>query len=255
MANRPAFQNIQYQLSLHVRDPGNVKGPEGIEDRRLAIYRELIFNNISGFIESGFPVLHSILTDDQWQQLIREFLVEYRAQSPYFAEVAKEFLSFAQTSSSSVIENYPFFSELAHYEWVELALMIDPVDLKSIRTKDSVDLINETPVLSPVAWPLAYQFDVHHISKDYQPDAPPKTPSFIVVYRDRDDEVEFTEVNAVTFSLLTIMQQQEGLTGQQILQQLAEQLPQIPQHAILDHGLDTMLKLMKKDIILGVSNN
>ncbi len=255
MVSRPEFQEIQYQLSSHIRDPEHSNAPKGIEERRLTIYRELIFNNIAGFVESGFPVIHSILNDEEWKQLIREFLVNYRAKSPYFAEVAKEFLSFAQTNESTIIANYPFFQELAHYEWVELALMIDPCDLKSISTKASVDLMNEVPILSPLAWPLAYQFDVHHISKDYQPAKAPDVPSFIVVYRDKDDDVEFIEVNGVTFNLLTIMQKENGLTGDQILKRLSDELPQVPLQAIFEHGLDTMLKLMKKDIILGVASH
>jgi hypothetical protein len=249
---RLAFQEVQFQMTSHIRDPDKVQPPQGIEERRLAIYRDLIFNNIAGFIESGFPVIRSILPEQEWQQLIREFLVNYRAQSPYFAEVAKEFLTFAESGKSEIISKYPFFKELAHYEWVELALMIDPLDLDSIGIKDSVDLLNDVPILSPLAWPLAYEYDVHHISKEYQPNSPPKIPSFIIVYRDRNDDVEFTEVNAVTFSLVTIMNDNDTLTGRQILDVLAGQMPQIPRQAIFDNGLEIMLKLMKKDIILGV---
>jgi hypothetical protein len=252
MANRAAFQETQYQLASHIRDPEGVKPPAGIEERRLQVYRELIFNNISGFVASGFPVIHSILPEQEWQTLIRDFLVKHRANSPYFAEVAQEFLSFVQSNTSDVVKKYPFFLELAHYEWVELALMIDPFELSSVALKDSVDLLNDVPVLSPLAWPLAYEFDVQHISKEYQPQSPPESPTFIVVYRDRQDEVEFTEVNAVTFNLLTLIKQNNSFTGREILEQLALQIPQIPEQAIFSHGLDTLLKLMKKDIILGV---
>ncbi|WP_144394920.1 DNA-binding domain-containing protein [Pleionea sediminis] len=253
MASLPAFQKAQMQFAQHLRNPDKEPSPEGIEDRRMAIYRELIYNNIAGFIESGFPVIFSLLNEQDWHKLVRQFIVEHRAHSPYFLEIAKEFVEFLQKHPLAIKERYPFIEELAHYEWVELALMIDPFDIHQIERKDSVDLMNEPLILSEVAWPLAYEFDVHHISADYQPTQVPQSPSFIVVYRDRKDNVEFTEINGVTFALLQIMKEHPNQPGEALLDSLAQQLPQIPRDTIVSNGLDILLKLMKRDIILGVS--
>ena len=46
MAERPKFQEQQYAFAAHIRDPQNVPAPEGIEDRRMAIYRELFFQHL-----------------------------------------------------------------------------------------------------------------------------------------------------------------------------------------------------------------
>ena len=40
------FQDKQYAFAAHIRDPDNTIEPEGIEDRRMAIYRTLFFNNL-----------------------------------------------------------------------------------------------------------------------------------------------------------------------------------------------------------------
>ena len=252
MPEQQKFQRVQQAFAAHLRNPDKHNAPSEIEDRRMAVYRELIYNNINGFIESGFPVINSLLNEQEWHSLIRQFIDEHKATSPYFSEVAKEFLLFLEQKQPDIIQKYPFIIELAHYEWVELALMIDPFEASDVITKDSVDLLNEPLLISPVAWPLAYEYDVQHISSDYLPDEKPAKPTFIVVYRNRADDVEFTEINAVTFALLELIKQNSDKTGGEVLNLLAEQLPQFPAETIKANGLDILMKLMKRDIILGV---
>jgi hypothetical protein len=45
VADLPEFQRKQYEFAAHIRDPEKNAAPPGIEDRRLAIYRDLFFNN------------------------------------------------------------------------------------------------------------------------------------------------------------------------------------------------------------------
>ncbi|HPO24365.1 MAG TPA: putative DNA-binding domain-containing protein, partial [Arenimonas sp.] len=40
----------QFALAKHIRDPEANLPPPDIEDRRLAIYRELFFNNVEGLL-------------------------------------------------------------------------------------------------------------------------------------------------------------------------------------------------------------
>ena len=44
------FKDVQYAFTRHMRDPESNPAPEGIEDRRIGVYRELVYNNIEGFI-------------------------------------------------------------------------------------------------------------------------------------------------------------------------------------------------------------
>ena len=45
MANQ--FQQTQYQFAAYIRDPEHQAIPDQIESRRMAIYRDLFFNNIN----------------------------------------------------------------------------------------------------------------------------------------------------------------------------------------------------------------
>ena len=61
MAELPEFQQKQYAFAAHIRDPENNPAPSGVEDRRMAIYRELFFNNLHNRL-TWCQTCHYILT-------------------------------------------------------------------------------------------------------------------------------------------------------------------------------------------------
>ena len=64
-----ALRDQQYALARHVRDPGAHPPPPGIEDRRLAIYRDLFLNGIDSLLAGNFPVIRRTLGDEAWGAL------------------------------------------------------------------------------------------------------------------------------------------------------------------------------------------
>lgn len=64
MSALPKFKEAQYGFAAHLRDPANQPAPEGIEDRRMKIYRDLFFNNVSGLMAQTFPVLNQLLSEE-----------------------------------------------------------------------------------------------------------------------------------------------------------------------------------------------
>ena len=88
-SNQPAFQQVQYAFAAHIRDPGQNPPPPGIEDRRLQIYRELFYNNVEGFLSSGFPVLRSLMTNEDWHAMARDFFSRHRCHTPYFLQISE----------------------------------------------------------------------------------------------------------------------------------------------------------------------
>jgi len=73
-----SLQQSQQAFINHIKDPDNHPKVNGIEDRRMKIYRELFFNNILGFINGGFPVLSSLYQEDDWKQLVRQANRKYK---------------------------------------------------------------------------------------------------------------------------------------------------------------------------------
>ena len=96
MAEHHDFQDKQYAFAAHLRDPAHAPAPEGIEDRRLAIYRSLFFNNLYNLLGTMFPVLKKIHSDDRWRYMIRQFMKHHKSETPYFLQLPEEFLAFLQ---------------------------------------------------------------------------------------------------------------------------------------------------------------
>jgi len=249
----PTFQDVQYGFARHLRDPERAAAPADIEPRRMKVYRELFFNNLSSLLAGTFPVLHAILGEDRWAALVRDFMVRHQAHTPLFPEVPQELLRFVQETrwADGVPhpDDPPFLLELAHYEWVELALQLAD-DGEHAEVDPQGDLLAGLPVLSPLAWPLAYRWPVHRLSATNQPAAPPDQPTFLVVYRDREDQVRFMEVNAVTARLLDLIGNgSDCLSGQEMLNRIAAELP--ASSAVQDGGAQTLALLREQGILLG----
>lgn len=106
-------------------------------------------------------------------------------------------------------------------------------------------------MLSPLVWPLSYQYPVHKISRNFQPQKPEAEPVCLIVYRDSNDEVGFMETNPVTNRLLQLIQEIPENTGRQHLQQIAEEMQHPNPNAVISGGLEIMENLRKADILPG----
>ncbi|WP_420600212.1 DNA-binding domain-containing protein [Neptuniibacter sp.] len=249
----PDFQQLQYQFAAHIRNPERNEMPSDIEDRRMAIYRDLFFNNVKGFLEGVFPVYRKISNDDYWLKLAREFFDHHHCHTPYFLEIGQEFLEFVNNEREPSDEDPAFMQELLHYEWVELALDASEIQLPLDNVNANGDLLAGHPVQSPLAWLLSYQFPVHCIRPDYQPEVPPENPTFLIAYRDREFEVHFMEVNSVTGRLLYLLSENEKMSGEQALSQITEEMQHPDTEQVINGGLKTMEHLRSKGIILGTT--
>ena len=58
--------------------------------------------------------------------------------------------------------------ELAHYEWVELALSLDTREIRQDGINPDGDLLSGVPVLNELSWSLVYDYPVQRIGPDYR---------------------------------------------------------------------------------------
>jgi uncharacterized protein len=242
---------IQRDFAAHIRDPDRNPAPQDIENRRMAIYRRLFFNNLSSLLSSNFPVLRSLYDDHGWAALVRQFYAEHHCQTPLFPELAREFLRYLQDVRGERAGDLPFLLELAHYEWVELALSLDERELADVAADPAGDLLRGRPVLSPLAWPLSYRYPVHRIRPDYQPPAAPAEATHLLVYRDRHDDVKFMLLNEVTQLLLRTLQAEADLSGEELLRRVARSIAHPEPQRVVEAGAGVLADLRARDILLG----
>ncbi len=251
-ANPPEnLERLQKAFAAHIRNPYNEPAPEGIEDRRMEIYRELFYNNIRGFLTKNFPVLAKIYQDHDWRIMVRDFFIEHRAQTPFFPELPREFLRYLQEVRKPQPHDPPFLLELAHYEWVELAVSIDDRNIDGKGIDPNGDLLAGIPVFSPVAWPVSYQFPVHRIRPDFQPTEAQQQPTHLLVYRNRSNTVQFMELNPVTAHLVQVLKANTSSTGLDCLKQVVTELNHPNPEVVIDGGTGQMEAFRSRDIIAG----
>ncbi len=245
-----AFQALQYQFAAHLRDPDKNAVPEDVEDRRMDIYRGLFFRNIENFIATGFPVLRTLYSENDWLALIRLFYATHVSHSPQFYQIAEEFIQYLRDEHEPRDCDDVFMLELAHYEWVEMILAIDPHEHDDIEVNEGANVLEGAPVLNPCLQNLAYRFPVHKISADFRPQVPDQQATYLVVYRKPDDSVAFLELNAMTARLLQRLELQPELSGKSQLTALAEEARLTPE-TVLEFGEQTLKDLHDKAVILG----
>jgi uncharacterized protein len=208
-----ALHQLQFALTAHLREPERHPPPGDVPPERLALYRELLYHNVESFLAASFPVLRASLDPDQWQALAEGFFREHRSKSPYPGEIGEEFLQYLQQERANCDDDPAYLLELAHYEWVELALMIGEAEVPDEAQSLLQDPWNQRIVLSELAWPLAYRFPVQRIGPAFNPIEPPTEATLLLVYRGRDDRVRFLEVGVLAYRLLVLLQQQGPLKG------------------------------------------
>lgn len=246
-----SLASLQTRFAAHIRDPQSVPAPGGIEDRRMGIYRDLFFNNICNFISSNFPVLKTLYEESDWTNLCRDFYRDYRCHTPLFPELPREFLKYLQDHRQDHAGDPPFMLELAHYEWVELALALDETDLDDIQVNPTGDLMNGIPFLSPLVWPLSYQFPVHRICVEFQPGTAPEKATHLLVWRQQGYQVKFMQLNEISMLLVQKLKEDTGSSGLELLKAVAKTIDHPKPEVVIEAGTALLQDLKEKQVILG----
>ncbi|MEM1244391.1 MAG: putative DNA-binding domain-containing protein [Pseudomonadota bacterium] len=216
----------------------------------MNIYQELKFDNIESLLENAYPVLSAVLAKQHWHELIQDYFAKHNASRPEFYHLPLEFLDFLKNERNNQTDP-EYLYELAHYEWTELALDYAEVEIPQQGIDRHGDLLHGHVVISPLAWLLQYHYPVHRIGVDYQPTETPQKPTYLIVYRDRDENIGFTLVNELTALLLNLIQQNPAQTTYSILTDMIKQLKMTDAATIIDGAKATLKNLRQQDIILG----
>ena len=236
------FQHYQLDFTAHIRNPSANKKPVHVNNARMAIYREIVFNNIFSTVSACFPVCESMLGTRAWRKLVRSFFSNHQATTPIFREIPQHFLRFLDTKIDCPL----YFQSIAHYEWIELA--VASLQTKALELSKKPDFLNEKPMLAPAHRLLTYDYAVHTISKKNQPKSTALT--HLLVFRSIENQVKFIELNLMTFQLLNLIQN-SNLTGKQALMRLADELNYQDKEVMIQFGAEILVDLANQQAIFG----
>jgi len=179
----------------------------------LRIYRELFFNNVCGFLDGTFPVCREAVGEEKWKSLSRQYFRDHQCATPLFLKISEEFLGWL-SSQVEVLREFPYLAELAHYEWLELAVDVMETDPDSdfLPAAQAELDIHKPVIVNPALVPACYEYPVHRVS-GFRPDITPEMAAFIV-YRDSEDRVRFVNCSPIALLLLeTLRTDDQGGVG------------------------------------------
>ena len=241
------FRQRQAAFAAHLRDPEANPAPPGIEARRMAVYRDLFFNNIAGLLASNFPVIRRTLGEMEWTALVRRFYADHHSRTPLFPEIAREFIRFLEARDEDASDP-PWLAELAHYEWIELAVQINDSPLPA--HDPGGDLLEGVPRVSPYVRALAYRWPVHTIGPAQRPTAAPPEPTLLLVRRDGDGRARFAAISPLVYRLLELLATGER-SGRACLQALAAEAGVPADHTFLAQGQAMLQRMHEEGTLLG----
>ena len=247
--DKPSLFQQQNTLGLYLRDPDHCAPPAGMDVTRAQVYRDLIFANLSSLLSGTFPVLIKILGDERWRSLVRIFLRDYRARTPKFGEIAKEFVEFLASEPQALSEGAwpPFMVELAHYEWVEMALQQS--EAEPLPLSDAGLLLDRPLQVSPLAWPLAYAWPVQSVGPDYQPQTAPVQPTLLLVRRAEDWSVKFSALSPLAWRLLQRIEEFPQLDGREQLEGLALEAGMAGAPEFMESGAGLLRQMHEEGVV------
>jgi len=247
-AELPSFQRYQLAFTARLRDSKNTPPLAGVPHERMAVYEEIVFNNLFESVSACFPIASKVMGKRKWLKLIQAFMRDYSAHSPLFRKIPEQFLEYLDMPSPELQQLMPdYLNSLCHYEWVELLVGgIEETNPKGMQANG--DLATNKPVFSATMQLLHYDYAVHKISPRKKPQF--KTSTQLLVYRNVDDMVKFIELNAVTYRLISLLLN-EAITGKQALTLLAKELQHPQPESIIEFGLSILEDLRNQGVIIG----
>ena len=245
-------QAWQHAFATRVRAPANAPLPLGATPRRMAIYEELLFNNLEGFLLACYPVTRRILGRRTWHRAVRDFYREHPCHSPLFRDIPHAFLDWLTPRAAGRYPSRPWLAEFMHYEWLELEVSLLPEAAAPEAIDVDGDLLAGRPALQPASRIARYRYPVHRISPRFRPQH--EEPHDYLLYRVTDaagdDSVRFLHLNPLTARLFTLLKQGVG-SGREAIVQLAEDRASPSIEILLTHGAALLDEARRQGAVLG----
>ena len=246
----PEFKRMQRAFAHHLRDPAACDAPVRHEARRLAIYENAIYANAAGLMADNYPRIRALFDDENWQTMLRDYVVRHVSRTSAFVDLPIEFLAYLRHEREGM-NDPPYLYELAHFDWVETLVGADRSHLEDYRFDRDGDLLSGIPVVNPTVRILRYDFPVHAISPDYRPEEAPAAATWIAAFRDPDQRYGFLDLNPASQRLLYDLALNTRLSGNEVLKSLAADFGTSNLEAFVNAGFEILRRMHTRGAVLG----
>lgn len=200
---KPDTKILQSQMAGYCRVPQYYESIEGTRPERLHHYRRLVFNIVEDTLQNAYPITHSLLSEEEWIDLVNDFFSQHDCQSPQLWRMPFELVEYVGKTGYHLKLNKPYLLELLYFEWLELEIY-QGEDQPHNDFQEKGDILDSPLVVNPDHRLIQLTYPVH--TKEYERMEEVKGNYFVLIYRHRVTySVHFIELSpflAIVFSQL-----------------------------------------------------
>jgi len=197
---------------------------KSIDNKGVKLYSSLIELGRVDLMSSIFPVLKE-LVGKPFKSLVLDYFEQLPPNHYNLNQSASRFADYLLTVDK-LVARYPFISELADYEWIELAVLEDDSqNLERCSAHSMLESVSDPerfaalkPVLNCAFIARRYKYAIPRLmqqikDEEKMPRRFKPEPTCVVVYRDPDTlDARFLEVGEVSLLLLETLKTKPGTT-------------------------------------------
>lgn len=237
---------IQHQLADYCKS-NHSEEILGVKKDRLHHYKRLIYNIIDDAIESAYPIARSILSDEQWTEMIDAFVSEHQCHHPQLFRMPEELIDFVQLKNFDEKFNLPHLVDTLHFEWAE-------VEIHSMQDQDlpivniTGNFLNSIIIFSPYCQLLSLAYPIHKLNSVDIINA--KGEYFMLVYREENGTVQYLELTALTHFLISNLSE-ENTTLIELLAPLLKDKDETEKQEWYSQGISFLNELQSIGVVQG----
>lgn len=184
-----------------------IKQLKGVKEKGIRYYRELIFNIIWDGICNAYPIMTDFLGEDEMKNIVHRFFSSHACKNPQVWAMPKEFMDYVNNNEQTLIEQYPFLSELMLFEWKEIEMYMMPDKaIPSYKEKGSWQV--DKLIINPEIEIISFTYPVFLVHPE-EIDDEMKDDYLLLIYRDIDSkEVLFNIISDVVKKFINVLLQE-----------------------------------------------
>ncbi len=245
------YNTSKWQRALvHLCRSGECDPRGALMPQSAQIYADLVFQSFERSLRNALPLTRRALSEEEWLQLIADYLLIHPSSSPKLWRLPLELYRFVLTNKRKRGWWRPYLVDLVLFEWslIEIDRMEDrPIPLHSLDG----DLLRDPLLLNPHASLLTFSYPVF---RGLPPEGSVARSYYLLIYRRPETfEVEIIELSAL-FAKVILLLQKRPLSGQKALNMASSEFSGLDQRELALRGGELLSKLLEKRALLGFAN-
>lgn len=242
-------RTIQLELVEYCRmnNDGDILGTR---HDRLHNYRRLIYTIYWEALADAYPIAKSILTDENWNTLVDDFISNNPCQEPQLFRMPFALIDFVVKNNYSEKLNLPYIVDLLRFEWIEIEVHAMK-DVPEVALKKDINDLTGYLIFNPYMRLIQLNYAIHKLKTD---DITTLNGTYhLLVYRQENGTVQYLELNSFTASLVEqLCLNSAELTFEEILDAMFASLDHGSLKAIYREAKKFSSSLHEMGIILGM---